>query len=200
MAAIADYASLLIDASDYSGRQDIAHLMPRFLSLAELKLNRGLRVSDMETFAIVPVVDGIGTLPTDLLEVRQMLRADGVPIKAASMQGLTSLYFNRGGVPGGYAIVGNKINVRPTATQDLALSYYAKIPALSPSNPTNWLLDRAADVYLYALCTEIAIWEKDQAKAQAAMQLMQLAISGLTIADERIRWGNGRVTIGGPTP
>ncbi|MDK1377097.1 MULTISPECIES: hypothetical protein [unclassified Sinorhizobium] len=202
---ISDYASLMVDAGEYAGRDDFAHVYPRLLGLAELKLNRGLRVADMEVTDEIALIDGEGSLPSDFLEAREVKNASGIPIRAISLQQLTDSYMDRSGIPAGYAIVGSTIKVRPVSDQDLTVTYYGKIPALTPSYPTNWLLQKAADVYLYALVTEIAIWEVGKGegsadKVQAAQQLMTLAISGLTIGDERTRWGNAQVIVGGPTP
>lgn len=198
---ISDYASLLVDAGEYSGREDIAHLFPRFVGLAELKLNRGLRVADMEVTDEISLIDGDGTLPPDFLEAREVKNASGIPIRAISLQQLTNSYMDRSGTaPIGYAIVGRTIKARPISDQDLTVTYYGRIPALTPSNPTNWLLENAPDVYLYALVNEIAIWGKDVEGATAAQQLMMLALSGLKIEDERGRWGNAQMVVGGVTP
>lgn len=198
--SISDYASLLVDAAEYSGREDIAHLFARFLGLAELKLNRGLRVADMEKTAAIVLASGDGALPSDFLEAREVKTSANVPIRAVSMQQLTESWAGNSGVPAGYFISGSTLKARPISNQTLTMTYYAKIPALTKAAPTNWLLTRAPDVYLYALVTEIAIWERDAAKVQAMQQLMSLALSGLTIEDERNRWGNGQVVVGGVTP
>lgn len=205
MTAISDYASLLVDAGEYSGRNDIAHLFPRFIGLAEIKLNRALRVADMEVTGTVTLTAGSGPLPADFLEAREVKNANGIPIRAVALQQQTASYMGRSGIPAGYAIIGNTINVAPSADGNLTLTYYGKIPALTPAAPTNWLLTSAPDVYLYALVTEIAIWEVGRGegsadKVQAAQQLMSLALSGLTIEDERTRWGNAQVVVGGVTP
>lgn len=198
--AISDYASLLVDAGEYSGREDIAHLFPRFIGLAEVKLNRALRVSSMESTTTLALVDGDAALPADFLEAREVRTSAYVPVRAVSIQQLTSSYAGNSGTPTGYAIVGSTLKARPVSDQTLTMTYYAKIPALTAAAPTNWLLTRAPDVYLYSLVTEIAIWERDAAKVQAAQQLMSLALSGLAIEDERNRWGNAQVVVGGVTP
>ncbi|MBK5566884.1 hypothetical protein, partial [Ensifer sp. SSB1] len=130
MSTIADYASLLIDAGEYSGRNDVAHLFPRFVGMAEVKLNRFLRVADMEVVAPVTITNGAGTLPTDFLEAREVKNANGLPIRAVSLQQLTESYAGRSGVPAGYAIVGSTINVRPLGDGNLTITYYGKIPPL----------------------------------------------------------------------
>ncbi|ACP25658.1 hypothetical protein NGR_c18940 [Sinorhizobium fredii NGR234] len=196
---ISDYASLLVDAGDYSGRDDVTHLFPRFLALAELKLNRVMRVADMERMVTVPLTDGEGSLSADFLEARQVLAADGRVLRALPLQEL-GRHATSGGGPIGYAIVGSAIQVRPKGAEDIRLTYYAKIPPLTAVAPSNWLIERAPDVYLYALVEEIAIWERDAGKAGAAEALKRQAMAGLGLADERLRWGNAETVIGGLTP
>lgn len=200
MAAITDYASLLIDAGEYSGRDDVAHLFPRFVALAEAKMNRVLRIADMETVATVTLTDGNGSLPADFLEAREVLTPDGYTIRAWSLSALTDRYRNRGGYPQGYAVVGTTIMARPMANGNLTMTYYAKIPPLTATNPTNWLLEKAPDAYLYALVEEIGIWAKNAELVGGARPLKENAMAGLTLADNRARWGNGQVTLSGVTP
>lgn len=200
MVAITDYASLLIDAGEYSGRNDVAHLFPRFVGLAEAKINRVLRTADMEKAGTVVLTDGDGPLPDDFLEAREVLTPDGFTIGAWSLQALTDRYRSRGGYPQGYAVVGSTIMARPTTNGSLTMTYYARIPALSVANPTNWLLLKAPDAYLYALVEEIGIWGKDADAVGAARNMKEMALAGLTLADNRLRWGNGQVTLSGVTP
>ncbi|WP_042777494.1 phage adaptor protein [Sinorhizobium fredii] len=196
---ISDYASLLVDAGDYSGRDDVAHLFPRFLALAELKLNRVMRTADMEKTATVPLAEGEGSLPADFVEARRVLSPDSRALRALPLQELSSHVISDC-PPIGYAIVGSAIQVRPKGGGDIRLTYYAKIPALTPAAPSNWLIEKAPDVYLYALVEEIAIWERDADKAGAAEALKRQAMAGLGLADERLRWGNAEIVIGGLTP
>jgi hypothetical protein len=200
MSGISDYSALLMDAGDYSGNNAIAHLMPRFVGLAETKLNRVLRVGAMEKSAVVTLVTGDGNLPDDFLEMRQTLSADGRNLRSWSIQELSNRFQSYGGNPQGYSVVGNQLRVRPTTDGDIAITYYAKLPPLTPSAPTNWLLTSAPDVYLYAVVEEIAIWERDADKVGSARALKDEAIKGLRISDERVRWGNGQVVIGEITP
>lgn len=200
MSAISDYASLLIDAGEYAGTNDIAQVFPRLLSLAEAKMNRVMRVADMETVGTVSILDGEGPLPADFLEARLVNVPDGRQINAWSLAELDHRFRKYGGMPQGYAVVGSTINVRPVFTGDLTMTYYAALPALTPSNPTNWLLQKAPDVYLYGLVEEIAIWKKDAAAMAAAREARAMAMQGLALQDERARWGNAQVVVRGNTP
>lgn len=198
--AISDYASLLIDAGEYAGATDIAHVFQRLVALAEIKLNRLLRVADMETTATLTLVDGDVSLPSDFLEARVVLGPAGQGLNAWSLAELDRRFRNYGGYPSGYSVVGSTVRVRPTSDGDITISYYAKLPSLTPDSPTNWLLQKAPDVYLWAVCEEIAIWKKDAAGVQAARALKEEAVSGLVGQDFMTRWGNGQVVIDGYTP
>lgn len=105
---ISDYASLLVDAGAYSGRDDIAHLFPRFVALAEQKLNRSSRVADMEKAATLALTKGEGILPADFLEARQVLAPGNRLLRARPLAELTVLATS-GGAPVGYAIIGDRI-------------------------------------------------------------------------------------------
>ncbi len=200
MSAIADYASLLVDAGEYAGANDIAHVFQRLVGLAESKFNRVLRVGEMETAGTIVLTDGNGTLPSDFLEARLVRSPDGTGLSAWSLLELDRRYASRGGIPAGYSVVGGVIRVRPTASGSITLDYYAKIPPLTPTNPTNWLLEKAPDVYLYALVEEICIWKKDAEGSSMARGMKELAMRGLALQDERARWGNAQVVVQGLTP
>lgn len=198
MSAINGYADLLVTAGEYSGRNDIAHLFSRFLGMAETKLNRRLRVGDMEQAAIVAVAFGAGSLPADFIEARSVTSPSGRVLRSLSLQALMSR--KACDLPDAFAIQGRSIAVLPSWNGKLTVFYYAAIPPLSPSNPSNWLLEKAPDVYLYALVEEIAIWSKDANAAGAAASLKEQSLSALSIDDERARFGQNIVRMGGLTP
>lgn len=200
MSATSDYSALLIDAGEYAGSNDWVQYFDRFLRLAEMKLNRVLRVSDMEVTAPLLLTNGDATLPSELLELREVKTASGRVLKAWARQALTEKYADYAGSPAGYAIVGNTLQARPRSDETLTLTYYEKIPPLTAIDNTNWLLAKASDVYLYAVAEEVGIWKKDSELVGAAQQLRVAAMTGLKLEDERRRWGNSQVVIGGLTP
>lgn len=200
MVAITDYASLMMDASEYSGNTNFAHVYPRLIGLAEAKLNRALRTADMEATATVALSNGAGPLPTDFLEMISLTGPNSYQVNAVSQAELYARFKNYGGTPAGYYINGNTITLSPSTTGNATILYYAKIPNLSVSTPTNWLLLRAPDVYLYALLEEIGIMSRDPAAAQAMSAMKDAAVQGLRIDDERARWSNSKVVVRGLNP
>jgi len=155
-------------------------VFPLLLRLAEAKLNRNLRTAYQETTIALPMVNGVATLPTDFLEAR-----------AYTSDAAT---FSR------FVISGNTITASSPWTGDLTTTYYAKIPPLSPDNPSNWLLDLDYNVYLYALAVEVGIWSKNAELAKAAESMRDSAISTVMLNDENARWGRARVVNRDLTP
>lgn len=200
MSGISDYSSLVMEACEYSGRNDIMHHFPRFIGFAEAKLNRSLRVADMEASATITLSAGNAPLPDDFLEARQVTAPNGFSISAWSLPALNDQFRHFGGMPRGYAIVGNVIQARPVSDGDLVMSYYAKIPPLGPSAQVNWLLTKAPDVYLYGLLEEIGIWQKDAEAASSVSAMKDAAIRDMKKNDQAARWGNGEVSLGMYTP
>ncbi len=197
---IADYADLLVTAGEYVGRNDFAHIFPRLVGFAEAKLNRQLRVDDMERTETVTVTDGSGRLPDGFLEARSVQTASGRVLRSYSIQALESVSRGCPDVPFAFAVKGRNVVVLPAWSGPLTLIFYGKIPGLTRANPTNWLLETAPDVYLYAVVEEISIWAKDAQGAAAAAGIKTQMLSDLRTDDERARFGQNRVRIGGVTP
>ena len=196
---MANFASLLIDASDYSRRTDFSHLYQDFVRRAEAKFNAVLRISNMEKMATVTLVDGAAALPADFLEARSVV-GGGRNLRSASLQYLTERYGQRGGSPDAYVISGAEFQAFPRFAGGVTLDYYAKIPPLTAASPTNWLIELSDAVYLYGVVEEISIWEASPDKVAAVRSLKAEALRDLMLNDERGRWGNAQVRVGGMTP
>ena len=204
---ISDYTDLLGTCAEYSGRDDCAHLFPRFVRFAESKLNKALRVADMEVIVqLVTDSSGAAALPPDYQEIREVLTPSGRPIELMAVTALDDLYRLSAGTPAGYAIIGRTFYAIPTAAQEFTLTYYAMIPPLTPANTTNWLLEDGPLVYLYSVLAEIEGWAlatgktTDKARLQGAMQAMMSEVDAFLTLDDRRRWSNARVMVRGVNP
>lgn len=198
--AFQDYADLALSVSAYTGRDDVSHLMAQFTSLAELKLNRRLRMREMmnET-PIATDTAGEATLPTNYLEMRLVVNEQGRELQPTSLDALQQLYANRGGSPCLYAISGTLMKVRPVEAATYDIIYYKRIPELSIAG-TNWLLSRAPDVYLYALAAEVSAWEGSPDKVAAANSLLDQSLAEMIVEDGRSKFANGVIKSSGPRP
>lgn len=162
---ISTYSELQSAVAGWLNRSDLTARIPDFITLAESKLNRRLRLRVMETEEPLSLSAGEQSValpagfiePMDLWEVvsdgRRGLRFVGpaqMPTQSASGQ---VLY---------WTITGENIVFdRPTeAALSLVLRCVSSF-ALSDASPTNWLLTHHPDAYLFAALVEAAPYERD---------------------------------------
>lgn len=149
---ISTYAELQAAVGDWLNRDEtqLAASPKQLIMLFEARMNRVLRVPEMEELATSTTTEETLALPSDFLELRE-LRVDDEVIPGWSPQALREYYQDSTETEvKGYALVGNEILLQPApgASVTVALTYYEKIPALSDSNTTNWLLEKHPDLYL----------------------------------------------------
>ncbi|ACT57611.1 hypothetical protein Q7M76_05120 [Candidatus Liberibacter asiaticus] len=173
-----DFASLLIDVSHYVEKGGFTYLFKNFLHRIEVKINRALRLREMERKIVLSLVEGSAPLPDDYIEIRFLEDNKGNKLDHLPLS--ISLQKNKG-----YIITADSICVLPISSEDVVLYYYACIPPLTENNPVNWLLHRAPDLYLYGLVEEIALWEQKIDKATTASALFQESIKKLQQNDIR---------------
>lgn len=192
--AITTYAELQTAIGDWLNRADLDQKIPDFIRLAESTLNDVLRQADMVTQSTgVTITSGRATLPADALEVvyAQVGSTEDEPLEQISPQQLTMLRRTRtrdAANPRFYAIIGRQIVVTPTPSSgSLDIDYYQRIPALTDSNTTNWLLDDAPHVYLYTSLLHATPFLMDDARYQVfqntvSQQVMASVKSQQTLA------------------
>lgn len=154
--AITTYAELQTAIGDWLNRADLDQKIPDFIRLAESTLNDVLRSADMVAQSTsIAITSGRATLPADALEIvyAQVASSEDEPLEQVTPQQLTMLRRTRtrnAANPRFYAIIGRDIVVTPTpASGSLDLDYYQRLPVLSDSNTTNWLLTDSPHIYLY---------------------------------------------------
>jgi hypothetical protein len=211
--AIIDYSTLSSAITVWAmrtGDTEFEAQVPDFISAAEQMFNYGvgdipaLRVSEMETTSVGTLSDGAAALPADFLELRSVNAKSTPNVSIGLMSPDFSTdeygYSSATATPSGYVLSGGAIRTYPTSTSDLVIDYYAKIPALSDANPTNWLLTKAPMVYLYGALLHAAPYMMDDARAAALGTMFKGFVDGLVNTDRKARWGNSRVRLRAPTP
>jgi hypothetical protein len=99
-----------------------------------------------------------------------------------------------GGIPRYYAHVGDSFEFYPTPDTSYTggIVYTAKVPALSISNTSNWLLTEAPDVYLYGSLIQSAPYLVEDARIAVWAGLYRDAVDRLNNASNASKWsGNG---------
>jgi len=191
MPAFTSYDNLKINIADYLARQDLTDKIPMFVSLAEKRLNRDLRLRQTLQQSTYSMDSGF-TVPTpaDFLELQDIhLVAD--PIVPLTFQTVSQFYRRSGGtstqgVPVNYTLVADNFILapQPTGATTVNMTYY-KIPQpMSDTNPTNEYLDVCPDLVLYASLAESAPFLMDDPRLATWDGLYQTGLASITKSDE----------------
>lgn len=194
--AISNYANLQTTIADFLNRDDLTAAIPTFIQLGESQMNRDIRHWEMEARVSGQQDQGdqYMQLPADWLEtIRFHLTSQGTD--AVELASLASIADKRAAVddqagrPRFYAHVRGEFELFPTPDEltDFELLYYQKIPALSDSNTTNWLLEYAPDIYLYASLAHSAPYLAEDARIAVWAQMYSAAVSQLNAQSERVK-------------
>lgn len=171
MATITDFDTLKAAVADFTNRTDLTAQMDTFVQLAEATFNRTLRMQDQQTAIDLDIVDGAVTLPAEVAELISVAVREDTDRRLPYVT--VAEYLDRGemgssGPATGYTLQGRQLLLVPgagNATQ-LRLRYFAKLAPLSSTTPSNWLLERAPDAYLYGTCAQVAAYLRDTEAAQ----------------------------------
>lgn len=203
--ALDSYSSLKSSITDWlQGRTDLVTVVDDFIDLSEAEFNRVLRVREMEA-ATTLTLDGNGeaTLPTDYLAWRTVtaLTDPRREVEYATPSYIEDTYPDRpSGYPEVFTIRGSTLLVAPITSSSIRFDYYQKIPALSDSQTTNWLLDKMPGLYLHMSLKHASVYLDEDALAQRYASLAQAALSALTSDDWTSRFNRASMRVSGPTP
>lgn len=181
--SITTYSELQTAVADFLNRDDLTSAIPTFVDLAEAQIARDVRHWRMEKRAESDVTDQFHALPTDFVEFIR-LTIESYPLALMSRDEMQRERFSSGdtgGQPTGYSLTGGEIELYPTPDQSYSLEmvYYGEIEALSDSNTTNWLLQYAPDVYLYAVLAQTAPYLQADERLAVWGSLYQAALDKL---------------------
>ena len=191
------YSELLTNIGTWLNRSDLATYAPSFIQLAEAKMNRVLRTSDQYTRSQLVSSDNYLTMPSDFLEFKVLrvispVERDLIEIPAhqideanetnyiASLSDKHARYYV-------YKGANVRILPAPAESQTYEMNYYAKIPALSASNTSNWLLSAHPDAYLYNAMVAATPFLGEDERLPVWGQIANEAIGQIQAADDRRR-------------
>ncbi len=138
--------------------------IPDFIRLTESRLNKVLDDPEMEVTSTAGTTGQFLGLPVDFGELKS------ISIGGRRLRGNTVADFSGfstvAGLPQSYGIYDGQLAFAPVPATGSAVSivYTRRIPALSVSNTTNWLLDLAPEAYLYGslMAAELFLWNDDR--------------------------------------
>lgn len=189
---ITNYAELQAAAVEWLNRGDLNEQVPAFITMATAQFNRELRLREMMTRADATSDEELVEMPVDFLEVYSlMLAPSGItpPLRYISERESNFLKSQTGGLSGpvaAYTIIGNTFELIPPpgGDVDLKLVYYARIPDLSDTLPSNWLLQKAPDLYLYSTCLQAEPYLKNDERLAMWIQLRSAICETLRLETE----------------
>ena len=190
--AITTYSELQSAIGRWLHRSDLASAIPDFITLAETRFNRDLRINAMETQTSVSIAAGAISfpIPSDLIDLKLLtvnINSVEYPLR---YRNLIDVIPDGGGkgTPQFYAGQGNTYRISPVADAAYTLNVYycARIPALTDAAPSNWILTNAPDVYLYGSLIEASPYLIDDARTALWKSAYDIAVQMLqTKNDEK---------------
>lgn len=173
---ISTYTDLVAAVDDWLDLGGIANArIPTAIQMVEARLNRLLEDPNMEVATTLPLVADAATLPDDF----------GTLVSASfDLPGSANAY--------AYTISDGELQFDGAPPSSSAvLVYRRRIPALTASNPTNWLLTIAPDVYLYGCLVQIEGYDADDSRVSGWKSLYDEAVAELDRDGARRKWGAG---------
>ena len=185
--AIGTYAELQIAVANWLDREDLTDRIPEFITLAEARMNRLLRLRLMENKYTASTVAAQRNyaLPTGYVQMRNF-QVNVTPVRA--LQYVTPEVYDRiwggssSGTPEVYTIIANEIQLgpKPDSIMTMEMLFYKRVTALSGSNTTEQMLTENPDIYLYGALMEaepfimnderVGLWAQGFSQAVQALQ------------------------------
>lgn len=175
--ALGTYAELIAAIKDYTLRQDAP--FDTFVRLAESDFGSLIKHYRAVKTVTTPIVDGVVALPADFLEART-IKIDGQVAKPLGNAG-GSLEASEIG----YRHIGGEFRVvADIPVEDAEITYWSRVPSLTATAPTNWLLTYFPAVYLHSVLARFYRWVKDDQAEALEKQSFAEALAMLD-ADEK---------------
>lgn len=195
---ITTYTELKSAIADELNRTDLTSVIPNFISLAEARLNRDLRVRQMIKRANAVTVAGNRYLlmPSDWQQAKNFqITASGRTHALEYMTLDFADYHNatRGGatgIPEYYNFTGSEIELIPVpnGVYTVEMAYYGKITPLSDATATNWLLTQWPDIYLYGSLMHSAPYLKEDERINVWSTIYDRLTTEVNASDERAQY------------
>lgn len=196
--AITTYAELQTAVKNWSKRSDLDTIIPDFIRLAELRVNRNLRIRKMETRVQASTVASqeYYGLPTNFVQMRSF-KLDTSPL--TDLDYLTPERMDtvwagsQTGQPKAYTVVGDEVRLgpKPDGVYTMEMLYWQKPAALSDAATTNFMLTANPDALLYAALIELTSYAENDTGVMKWTQLFNETIRAVQTEDDRDRASGG---------
>lgn len=180
------YSGVLASLKNWLNRSDLDNLLADFVVLAEEEMNRTLRVRQMEA-ALAPteITSGSITVPAGTAAIKTLWLSgrEREPLNVQTLEFVKSNDY--GGMATHYAWVGDQLYLNGTGTVNGIL--YQRIPTLSETNTSNWVLSEAPSCYLFGAMREAFDYVRDDTERDRWAARFLQVMDRINGADSRDR-------------
>ena len=204
--ALGTFTELKDAIADWLDRSDLTARIPDFITLAEARINRDLRIRPMEVRSSMETTSGqqYFNLPGGYIQMRniQLNTNPTAPLEYITPEMLDRLYgSSTTGKPRAYTLIGDEIQLAPIPDSDytVEMAFYEKFTALgdgtSGTVTTNWLTTNAPDVLLYGALLEAEPFIKNDERIRLWLSAYEGAVKKIQDADARDRHSGSAMRI-----
>ena len=201
--AIGTFAQLKTAAANWLDRSDLTARIPEFITLAEARFNRVLRIRDMETVSTA-ISTSAGTreysLPTGFVQMKEFhLSTDPLtPLAYITPEMMTRLWAGSSkGRPEVFTIIADNVRLgpNPDAVYTTSMLYYKTFTALSDEATTNDMLTNNPDVYLYCTLLEAEPFIMNDERVPLWLQAFEKAVGDIQNQDNKDRHSGSQLRV-----
>ena len=201
--AIGTFGELKTAAANWLDRSDLTDRIPEFISLAEARFNRVLRIRDMETVSTAISTTG-GTreysLPTGFVQMKEFhLTTDPLtPLAYITPEMMSRMWAgSTTGTPLVFTIIADNVRLGPSpdAVYTTSMLYYKTFTALSTDNTTSEMLTNNPDVYLYGTLLEAEPFIMNDERVPLWLAAFEKAVSDIQNQDNKDRHSGSQLRV-----
>ena len=201
--AIGTFAELKTATANWLDRSDLTDRIPEFISLAEARFNRILRIRDMETVSTaISTVAGTREydLPTGFVQMKEFhLTTDPItPLSYITPEMMSRLEAGSSkSKPQVFTVIADKVRLgpNPDAVYTTSMLYYKTFTALSASNTTSDMLTNNPDVYLYGTLLEAEPFIMNDERVPLWLAAFEKAVSDIQNQDNKDRHSGSQLRV-----
>ena len=201
--AINTYATLQTAVANWLDRSDLSDRIPEFITLAEARFNRILRIRDMETVSTaLSTVSGTReySLPTGFVQMKEFhLTTDPItPLSYITPEMMSRMQAGSSKAkPKVFTMIADNVRLgpNPDAVYTTSMLYYKKTTALTASATTNDMLTNNPDVYLYGALLEAEPFLMNDQRVQLWSIAFKQAIEDIQFQDNKDRHSGSEMRV-----
>ena len=201
--AIGTFAQLKTATANWLDRSDLTSRIPEFITLAEARFNRVLRIRDMEVVSTsISTVAGTReySLPTRFVQMKEFhLTTDPLtPLSYITPEMMTRMQAGSSkSKPQVFTIIADNVRLgpNPDAVYTTSMLYYQAFAALSDAATTNDMLTNNPDVYLYGTLLEAEPFIMNDERVPLWLAAFEKAVGDIQNQDNKDRHSGSQLRV-----